>query len=172
MRFVKSVCIVLLAAGCQTSTAPEPQPEVPRIDIPMLPGENIDQLFSRIAGAVPGFGGFFLENGRLVCWLTDTQDSDRLNAYFRSLGATSLCQEVRQGQFDFNQLQAWRALLRDAGIYQLGLCTDDNQEKLNRIVYGVINSNAYNRVLDLVRASGVPVAAVIVEIGPCPTLLT
>lgn len=171
MRFVKSVCIAVLVLGCQTSTAPEAQPEDPPIFIPALPGENIDQFFSRVATAVPGFGGLFLETGRVVCWLTDTRDAQSLNAFLRSVGATFDCGEVRQGQFDFNQLQAWRAQLRDALIHQAGVCGDDNQEKLNRLLYTVLDHAAYQRVLEIVRTSAVPLAAVVIEIGPCAVLV-
>src|SRR5262245_52839888 len=110
---------VLLAAG----PAVRAQEENPT-------GLTLDEEFARLAEAVPGFGGLYLDaEGTTHVYLTDLS----LAREVQNLGERV---EVHQGQFDFGDLFAWKAEVRDL-LGARGAVFLDIDEKRNRLVFGV-----------------------------------
>lgn len=131
---------------------------------PTLDGELL-----RMADAIPGFGGLFYDRaGFATVYLTDPSSQ---------AGALTALGEVRilRGDYDFRQLDQWRAALR--GILTLpGVVQLDVDETRNRVKIGVDRTQA-TRALDAVaseiKALGVPRAAVVIEpVAPLRQLAT
>jgi hypothetical protein len=133
------------------------------------PAPSADQEFSRIAAAVPGFGGLFYdENGIANVYLTDPSRA----AEFQRAGA-----EVRilTGQYDFRDLARWRddllALMSRPEVVLL-----DVDERRNRVRLGVdqgASAAALAAIEGALAASGAPRESVMVEaVAPILPLAT
>ena len=94
---------------------------------PML---SLDQEFARLAEGVPGFGGLYVdEEGTTHVYLVDLSREREV----RDLGERV---EVHQGEYDFRDLFAWKAAVRDV-LARPGTVSLDIDERRNRLVVGV-----------------------------------
>ncbi|MBI1843105.1 MAG: hypothetical protein HYR89_00595 [Actinobacteria bacterium] len=109
---------------------------------------TLDELFSTVTRAVPGFGGAYLvgnptlgETQRLVIRMTDTNNDRLLRAeeiLKRIFKPTfdRLTSEAVKADYDFVQLDAWHKDLQEAFTLP-GVSLTDVQESRNRVVVGV-----------------------------------
>jgi hypothetical protein len=80
---------------------------------------------------IPGFGGLFYDReGFANVFLTDPDDA-------RALDQLGPDVRVLQGEFQFNELRAWRHELRSAVLGLPGVVTLDVDESTNRVRVGV-----------------------------------
>jgi hypothetical protein len=121
-----------------------------------------------VAEAVPGFGGYFLdETGSPTVYLTDaTRRADAeqaLAAFLADRGFTAADLRVRQGAFEYAQLDAWYRQARPDAFTVAGIILGDVDEARNRIRFGVASATAAIAVQGLVARLGIPSDAVIVQ---------
>jgi hypothetical protein len=134
---------------------------------------TIDAAFVRIAGDVPGFGGFYYdEAGALNVVMAAAAQArsprelaavlgDHLAA-LRIPAADVGAMRVRSGEYDFIALDAMhRAVAPVLGMD--GVVFTDADEARNRIVVGVENAAAEAAVLQAVAMAGLPAGAVVIE---------
>ena len=147
----------------------------------LAPG--LDGRFVQLAHEIPGFGGYFFDaNGDLNVYLTDLRQAPAARAAVadvarnRSQSAqhpfTSPANILfRQGDFDFRQLDGWRARLT-AAAPPAGVQMIDTDEAQNRIFIGVTETPAIARVQSQLDALGIPRNAVVVDVVPAASLVT
>lgn len=131
------------------------------------PRVTADVEFSRIAEAVPGFGGLFYdENGIASVYLTDLARASEFK-----LEGTEV--RILPGRYDFRELARWRsellALLSRPDVVLL-----DVDERRNRLRVGVDSSAgpaALAGVEAALAATSVPRESVVVEAAPAIQLL-
>ncbi|MDP9351569.1 MAG: S1 family peptidase [Chloroflexota bacterium] len=136
-----------------------------------------EELSNRLAAQIPGFGGVFLEEGRyLVLWVTDLPRQERkaheiARATFGSWrwsghlpGSPTIA--VRQGQFTWNQLSAWRDRVEHLLPNVPDITSVDLEERRNRVVIGIAKRSTRAAVLRKLAEAGVPVEATILEEEP------
>ena len=112
-------------------------------DNPFRPQE---QAFERISARVPGFGGFFYENDKIVVYVTDLDQATavrsavepeiaahRSNMHQRSLASSEIL--VRQGGYSFAELRDLRNAV--ARLKNSDLSFLDVDEQRNRVVIGL-----------------------------------
>jgi len=142
---------------------------------------GLDGRFLELAHQVPGFGGYFFDdNGDLNVYLTDLSKEPAARAAVADVAQRRFQRHqqpwsrpaaiiVRHADFDFPQLQGWRARFSALPIIA-GVQLVDVDEKMNRIYIGVTNEEAVPRVLARFDALGAPRSAVTVEVVPVASL--
>ncbi len=139
---------VLLAAG----PAVRAQEENPT-------GLTLDEEFARLAEAVPGFGGLYLDaEGTTHVYLQDLSHAREV----QDLGERV---EVHQGDYNFRDLLAWKGAVRDL-LAQRGAVFLDIDEQRNRLLFGVEREALGSFSAELarfLRGARVPSEAVLVE---------
>jgi hypothetical protein len=159
--------VVLVAAACSDA----PAPTAPAVR-PYMGGFAIAQDATpeqmAVASAVQGFGGYFLdEAGAPTVYLTDPEqraDAEQALAAFladRGFAATDL--RVRQGTFEYAQLDAWYRQARPDAFSVAGIILGDVDESQNRIRFGVATASAAAAVQGVISQLGIPSDAVIVQ---------
>ncbi len=124
-----------------------------------------------LAREIPGFGGLYLEGSRVVVLVTDLKDTSvarsEAQPYVQWLAANLPVQLgsapevlVRRSDFGFTALREWREritwpVLDTEGVVYLG-----TSEQRNRIMIGVEDGAARDRVVDVLGRLGVPPEAV------------
>jgi hypothetical protein len=143
-------------------------------------GGGLDAVFVRIAGEVPGFGGFFYDDaGTLNIVQAPAAErlslgelQSRLAPHLRSIGQDAAAARnavVRQGEYDFIQLHAMHR--RVSPLLGLGgVVFTDADEVANRVRIGVEDAAAAAAVARHLAMTGVPREAVIItETAPIRT---
>jgi hypothetical protein len=121
-----------------------------------------------VAEAVPGFGGYFLDaTGAPTVYLTDAShraDAEQaLAGFLADRGFTAADLRVRQGTFEYAQLEAWYRRARPGAFGVAGIILGDVDEAQNRIRFGVANASAATAVQGVIAQLGIPSSAVIVQ---------
>jgi hypothetical protein len=121
-----------------------------------------------VAQAVQGFGGYFLdETGAPTVYLTDPArraDAEQaLAAFLADRGFTAADLRVRQGTFEYAQLDTWYRQARPDAFRVSGIVSGDVDEANNRIRFGVADAAAVAGVQDVVARLGIPSGAVVVQ---------
>jgi hypothetical protein len=148
-----------------------PAPSAPTVR-PVVSGFAIaqdatpDQM--AVAEAVSGFGGYFLdEAGAPTVYLTDAsrraEAEQALAAFLADRGFTAADLRVRQGTFEYAQLNAWYRQVRPDAFAVAGIILGDVDEARNRIRFGVASATAAAAVQGVVAQLGIPSSAVIVQ---------
>ena len=121
-----------------------------------------------VANAVPGFGGYFLDNGVPTVYLTDPSrraEAERALAGFladRGFAASDL--RVRQATYDWTQLDAWHEKAWPRVLTVSGAVYTDIDERSNRLRFGGIDAAAVQNIAGLLTGLGIPSAAAIVQV--------
>lgn len=149
-----------------------------------------DMQFVEIARQAPGFGGLFLdESGAMTIYLKGadaraalaTQRAPkaralaaigavmgdripaRLRAPMQSL-TTQAVDAVKVLRADFDAIELYRVKeVADQALGQPGVVFTDIDEKRNRVVIGVENADGLQKAQSIMRASGAPAAAFVIE---------
>ena len=151
--------------GPATSLPPNIAATLPPRTGSMVPDDQWADLASRVPG---GFAGVIYDGGRPVLFLTDPSKAaaakEALAPSFPSFDIARA--EVRRARWDFAQLVDWYNHLNGvAGIWSIdGISSGDKDESANRITYGVVDSAAANRLLDVLARLDIPCDLIRVEI--------
>lgn len=172
MRRISIPLLLVAAAACDRMSepvAPGPGPSQPAYSASLTQvsqDPTPDPL--AVAQVVPGFGGYFLdEAGAPTAYLTDPAQrplaEQALAAFLADRGFTAADLRVRQGQYDYLQLDAWYRQARPGAFAVSGIILGDVDEAQNRIRFGVVDATAVAGVQGVLASLGIPGAAAIVE---------
>jgi hypothetical protein len=183
-----AVAVVVGSVGCRDAVVPSAPAVSPLvIDSPLsgyalaqnaTPEESPAPDQMDVAGDVPGFGGYFLdESGAPTVYLTDpshrAEAEAALAGFLADRGFTAADLQVRQGTYEYAQLDAWYRQARPDAFSVAGIILGDVDEANNRIRFGVANADAVAALQGALVALGVPSDAVIVqERAPIGTVAT
>ena len=142
---------------------------------PRQTGPTLDDRFAAIARLVPSFGGFFIRNGQLHVYLTNTSDLPAaMQAIIAAFGRDRLPLDrpvALQGRYNFVQLKGWHDVHRFRTLAIPGTSSVDVDEVNNRLEIGVLNNSALNDVRQVLEELGIPGQAFNISVVP-PALLT
>lgn len=132
-----------------------------------------ERALVEIARDIPEFGGLTVDqSGRLVAYLTDTTKANALRSRIEPIRQSAVANRavnpqeavvVRQGQFQFLDLRAWRDQLTSPVLSTPGVTLLDLAEQRNRIEIGIHDEAARALIEQVVKTAGVPADAVAVE---------
>jgi hypothetical protein len=157
---------VLLLASCTDQTDPvAPGDQSPGAAMAAHQGTGSDP--NALAGAVPGFGGFFIDaQGVPTVYLKQTgRRADvevALAPYLRTHGVAAGRLQVRQGEYDWAELTQWLTRATGEVLAQPGAVYVDADEASNRVRIGV-ERGAGGRIRGSLARWGIPSAAVVIE---------
>ncbi|MGQ0815216.1 MAG: hypothetical protein ACT4O1_12285, partial [Gemmatimonadota bacterium] len=122
-----------------------------------------------VAAVVPGFGGYFLdESGAPTVYLTDATQraaaEDALAGFLADRGFSASDLRVRQGSYDYLQLDAWHAGSWAQALAVSGAIFTDLDEGSNQLRFGAVDAASAANVAAAVAAAGVPTEAFTVEV--------
>lgn len=165
-----SAGIVLAAAAC-SDIEPPTGAGVPSFNAaggnpPAHAQNGLDREFARLAREIPGFGGYYYENGTPVVRLKDLGQRGRAQEVLARRFADDRVggRGIRfvKGDFDFTELQAWADRL--PRVLELsGVVFTDIDEARNRLTIGVVGDDARSRAVARIAELAIPGEAVIVE---------
>jgi hypothetical protein len=161
----------LLLAACA-----EPEPTAPPL-VPTLDGravatatEGLPDDPNVLGRKIPGFGGFYLDaSGLPTVYLKDAARRAQVEtalAPFLRREVLPLSVQVRQGNFDFAQLEQWFNRASPAVLDLAGVVFTDLDEGSNRLTVGVEHLAAEAGVRRKLAALDVPDDAVLVQQVP------
>ena len=171
---IRSLFLTLVVAGCSdrpTSPTPQPVPDLSSV----LPTSEIrrpqEEPFVEISKTVPGFGGYFLEGGKLVGYTTDLAQAPAARAALDAVAqkrrsavgeatSTAPVPEIRQASYSFVQLSAWRDALFGQLVRSDLIIFDDLNEARNLIEIGLKSESGRPASIEIVRQLGIPPNAV------------
>jgi hypothetical protein len=117
-----------------------------------------------MAREIPGFGGYYLENGVPTVFLTD---AGQRAAAERALGVAASQLRVRQASFEYQVLDQWFNRLSMEALAVPGVAFVDLDESTNRLLVGVENTGpsaaAQSGVFAAAARLGIPSSAVAVR---------
>lgn len=120
--------------------------------------------FAAIARDVPGFGGYFVDDGVPTVYLTDPAQA---GAAARALGLAASAVRVIPGRYDYGQLNGWFERVSYEGFEIPGMVFVDLDEAHNTLLVGVEHRAAAASARGLAARLGVPAAAITVrEVEP------
>jgi hypothetical protein len=169
-----AIATPLFFAACDRGPTPvEPQSAAQAaLPAPAQGNANgLEKRFAELEQAVPGFGGYFIENGKLTAYVTSpgrsAQARAALEPVLRELPANARQRvseiQVRQGRYSFSQLARWRDKM--PGVMGVrGVVLVDVDEAHNVIRVGVENAGLEQAVRAQSRKAGVPDEAVVVSV--------
>jgi hypothetical protein len=130
-----------------------------------------------VAQAVPGFGGYFIDDGRPTVYLTDPGQRDAaaqaLAGFLDSFGWSASDLVVRQADYDYLQLNSWYGSAESPALAVSGAVFGDIDEANNRLAFGGLDANALASMASVVSQTGIPAGAVSLQIsGPVQQVAT
>jgi len=122
-----------------------------------------------LARAVPGFGGFFLdEQGTPTVYLTRAGNRGAaalaLAPWFRQQHVPAAAMRVLPGRFAWADLERWTAQATPEALAVPGAVFSDADEAGNRVHFGVASAAAASRVRAVLARLGIPAEAAAVDI--------
>jgi hypothetical protein len=159
---------VLLASACSDTTQPRP-PSEPRVGLDAVQQPDDPVALVR---AVPGFGGFFLdEEGVPTIYLrnpaTRVEAQRALGPWLSAQGLGTVALRVRRADFDWVALERWHHEAGREALAMRGVVWVDADEARNRVTIGVERGTSAAAVRSAVARVGVPSGAVVVqEVAP------
>jgi hypothetical protein len=176
MTRLRTFLNVLVVAGAgataacnddSSTTGPSPRPEPEPPQLAQSQGVTLDPLLTQ-AQAVPGFGGFFLDQGgRPTVYLKDPGQrgaaEQALAGTLRALGKSPTDLTVMKGTYEYRQLHQWFTRAQPEALAVPGAVFADLDEGSNRLRLGVESGDAETRVRGTLARLGIPSEAVVVE---------
>ncbi len=156
---ILAMTAALFAAACQDATPPTDPAALAIANAPTQSPHTPDAAV--LARTVPGFGGFFYDNGVPTVYLTDVGPGQRAAAA-AALGRAVSEIHVRQGRFTYQQLDHWFNATSLEALAQSGVVFVDLDEAANRVTVGVEHGAAAARVRGLAARLRVPSEALFV----------
>ena len=164
-----------LRAACDTAAPAVPLPGAPGDSMRALPNDRprtIDDRSAELARSAPGgYAGIYRERGRLVLLLADTTELEatlrvllpQVDALYGGRGPSRDSVQVRRVRWSFAQLHDWYLHLTNVA-WRDDVHSSDIDEARNRLVYGVPDATAKERLEARLAAAGVPCGLVIAEV--------
>jgi hypothetical protein len=125
---------------------------------------SMEELVSR----VPGFGGFYIDQGRPTVWLTDVSGRgaavQALTPFMRGMGRDPAELQVRRGDFDYRQLTLWFNAASPVALDMDGTVMVDLDEARNRVLVGVENAATIGAVRAALVRAGLPDRSITIEV--------
>ena len=170
----------LFAAACQDAAAPG-GPGTPPLSASLAQVSQDPQPSQMaVAQVVAGFGGYFLDasaGGAPTVYLIDPsrrpEAETALAGFLTDRGFTAADLVVRQGAYEYAQLDAWYRSARPGVFGVAGIVTGDVDEGSNRLRFGVTGIGAVTAVQAVLAGVGIPSGATIVQVrAPFVTVAT
>ncbi|MBI4421584.1 MAG: hypothetical protein HY560_12230 [Gemmatimonadetes bacterium] len=157
---------VTLAACRDTSDPGSPSSPLANTMAQVAQEDTPDQM--DVARVVPGFGGYFLDaGGAPTVYLTDPgrrpEAEEALAGFLADRGFTAAELQVRQGSYDWLQLDAWHEQAWPQVLAVTGAVFTDIDEGSNRLRFGGVDAAALQGIADVAAGLGIPSGATIVE---------
>ncbi len=160
------------AIACQVQPTSNDPSLLPTASVqgPLANQDVPDQI--EVAQSVPGFGGYFIdEHRRPTVWLTDPsrrpEAEQALAGFLASFGWTAADLVVRQGNYDYLQLDAWYREAWPRVLALTGAVSTDLDEGRNRLRFTGLDASALSAIAGTLASVGVPSDAVVLELrGP------
>lgn len=166
---------VLFAAGafaaisCQDTRTPTDPASRPDLGRQAFQAVDVASL----ARGLPGFGGFYLDDGTPTVYLTDAGARGAAEAALAGYGYAPSAVRVRPADYAYQDLERWFQRLAPEALAIPGAVFADNDESSNRVVVGVEHAAAAASVRGVAARLGVPVEAVVVrEVEPIQFAVT
>jgi hypothetical protein len=159
---------VLATAACEEASRPMPtepgaQPSFSMAAVSQDPAPDPMD----VAQVVPGFGGYLLDNGRPVVYLTDPsrrpEAAEALAGFLADRGFTASDLVVRQASYDWRQLDAWHERAWPQALSVTGAVYSDIDERSNRLRFGGVDASAVQSIVAVLTGLGIPAGAAVVE---------
>ncbi|MFN2565973.1 MAG: hypothetical protein ABR499_13335 [Gemmatimonadaceae bacterium] len=130
-----------------------------------------------VAQVVPGFGGYFLDNGVPTVYLTDPArraDAEAaLAGFLEDRGFTAADLRVRQATYDWLQLDAWHERAWPQVLSVSGAVYSDIDEHSNQLRFGGVDAAAVQSIQNVLAGLGLPSGATaVVETAPVERMHT
>ena len=172
MRRIFVLLLLATAAACSDADPAGPSASITGGPAELLSASQDptpDQL--TVAQAVPGFGGYYIDNGRPTVWLTDPAQrlaaEQALAGFLASFGWTAADLQVRQATYTYAQLHGWYQQSWRAALAVSGAVLSDVDEANNRLRFGGVDLAAVTNIAATLSQLNVPEGAVVVEVqGP------
>jgi hypothetical protein len=123
-----SIAALAAAAACGDSRTPNEPAAVPVLDAVQAPDQAV------LARTVPGFGGFFFDDGVPTVYLTDVSQRGTVA---RALGISTGTLRVRSARYAYGQLDAWFQRVSYEAFEIPGVVFADLDEAHNVVLVGV-----------------------------------
>jgi hypothetical protein len=156
----------LFASACSDQNeprAPGSEPESSPVDLNAR--VTADDPISLVR-VVPGFGGFYLDEGRPVVYLKNAAERGNveraLAPFFRGEGLAASQLRILPAKYDWAQLERWFTQASTVVLAGVGGIFVDADEASNRVVIGV-ERGATVRIRGLVARLGIPEEAIRIE---------
>jgi hypothetical protein len=159
-----AIAALAAAAACSDSTTPnQPAPQ------PALDAAHARDLVT-LARTVPGFGGYFFDEGIPTVYLTDPAER---GVAARALGLPVGAIRVLQARYAYGQLDGWFQRVTYEAFEIPGVVFTDLDEASNVVLVGVEHRAAAANVHSLAARLGVPASALAVrEVQPITYMAT
>ncbi len=158
--------VVALTAACDQAKEPLGPNTPPQAMLQQLPGgENPDQ--HALGQAIPAFGGLFLDQGVPTVYLTDPSAhaavEHAIGGFLTARGAAASELRVRQARFSYATLERFYDRVKPQAFAGPGTVFTDLDEAHNRVLIGVQDAAAADRLHSWVQSLGLPDGAVAIE---------
>ncbi|HEX9895678.1 MAG TPA: hypothetical protein VGA78_17235 [Gemmatimonadales bacterium] len=157
---LSAVMLSLAIAACHDGTIPTSPDQTPRPRV-----ESVEP--AALVSSVPGFGGFFLENGRPTIYLTDAGEAAHatgvLEGFLQASGIGQGELQVRRAEFEWAELERWFADAIPAAFQVDGTVLVDLDEAQNRIRIAVDRPGAIGLVRAALVRAGIPERALVID---------
>jgi hypothetical protein len=155
---------IVLASACSDTTQPTP-PAGPQVGLDATTQADDPVALVR---AVPGFGGFFLdEDGVPTVYLRDAArraETERaLRPWLLAHGLGVSAVQVRRADFDWASLERWHGVTGREALAMRGAVWVDADEARNRVTIGVERGTSTAAVRAAIGRLGVPADAVVFQ---------
>jgi hypothetical protein len=155
---------LLAIAACSDSSEVTSPDQVQADPAAMTQAPSLEELAAR----VPGFGGFYLDQGRPTVWLTDMAGRgaavQALAPFMRGMGQDPAGLQVRRGDFDYRQLTLWFNTASPVALDLDGTVMVDLDEARNRVLVGVESGALIGAVRAALVRSGLPERSLVIEV--------
>lgn len=128
---------------------------------PPVQGMTIDERFVQLSREIPGFGGYYRDAaGNLNVVLTNpAAQGERARGALAPVAGRGRGMIMRQGRYDFAQLQGWRQQVDPVVLGIEGVAFTDINEVTNRLEIGISDAAVRDRVRQTVSRLSIPQAA-------------
>jgi hypothetical protein len=166
---VALIGVILASSACSDISPPSPTEPDARAALSSSAAVSQDPVPDplEVAKVVPGFGGYFLDNGVPTVYLTDPsrrpEAESALAGFLADRGFAASALRVRQATYDWVQLDAWHEKAWPRALSVNGAVYSDIDERSNRLRFGGVDATAVQAIAGVVAGLGIPSSATVVQ---------